>query len=374
MSEDDWPAVSEFISTEWEANHPVLNKDFFFWQHRGFGAGRGVEATPLAFSNGQLVGMRGVIPGEYQVPRGSGGYEYARGGAFAMWLVAKEMRGQGVGRQLLAHCETHLPVMLALGSNENTSVPIYLRNGFSRLDGLDHWYTLLSENARGLVFGEGEESPLFPSGRGKKITQLQSTTNAEYLAALWNDFSTNFPLFSLRRTGEFWKWRYLNHPVFDYEILHDPELGIAAVQRLEEVDTSDGRLRVMRLVELVAGQSAGGRKRRFDEAVETFLRSLLLEARARGIDAADLRLPNGVFGQGLIGAGLQLMQRGAVAENGNGFAGRLNPLLLAPSPINLHWKTALGRPFSGSGLYFTKSDSDMDRPNARGQRSPRLDY
>lgn len=371
MRDDDWPLVFELIELEWEANHPVLSRDFFFWQHQGFGPASNCSTTPLAFMNGELIGMRGIIPGEYQLPRATGGYEYTVGGAFAMWIVAKKMRGRGIGAQLLQHCEANLPVMVALGSNEKTSVPIYRKNGFSRLDALSHWFVLLTESARGLVFGPEAVVPIFRPDSGLNRTHISVTTDAKQLASLWTQFSARVPLFSLRRTEEFWNWRYLEHPVFDYEVLHDPTLGIALVHRIDEIATESGQIRVMRIVELVVGKPEKD-DLTFDRTTEIFLSAVLQQKLAQGVDAVDFRISSTLFDVGLSAAGFLLSSQGVPDASNWGFAGRLEPLLVAPSPINLHWKLGSREDFDFSSPYFTKSDSDMDRPNARGQRSDRL--
>lgn len=371
MRESDWPAVSALIETEWEANHPVLAKDFFFWQHRGFGTAHGLSATALAFKDGTLIGMRGVIPGEYQVPQGDGSYQYVSGGAFAMWIVAKDMRGRGVGKQLLAYCESHLPVMVALGSNEKTSVPIYLKSGFSRLSGLHHWFALLSREASSLLIGPPQPVNLLGMTDPPNRCVIEETSDVDLLGALWENFSHENSILSLRRTAEFWRWRYLDHPVFNYQILYAAALDTFAVVRVEEVRSDGDVIRVLRIVELVVGKQ-GENATTMSEAVTEFLQTLILEKLEAGVAAIDFRVSNEIFDEAMSQSGFSLMAFGELRTGFPGFAGQLNPLRLRPSPINLHWKTAKGLAGGGSVPHFTKSDSDMDRPNVRGVRSKKL--
>lgn len=368
MTEDDWPEVSEFIATEWETNHPVIDKEFFFWQHKGFGAGGALSATPLAFSGGQLVGMRGVIPGEYQVPRGRGGYQYVRGGAFAMWLVAESSRGIGVGGRLLDYCQARLSVMTALGSNENTSVPIYLKNGFRRLSGLHHWYAILSEPGQQLIFNSSSHEPLARPLPFPARVALEPITDSNLLAGFWSSFSQQHPTFAVHRTNEFWSWRYLEHPVFNYEIVANAEVNMVAVYRDEETKDSGATLRVRRVVELFGDYSPTSSDGQLTGAGR-FVASLVSAAIEAGLDALDFRCSDKVMNRALDEGGLTLMPWGLPDQTGRGFAGRLQPLLLSASPINMHWKSAT---LAAENLYFTKSDSDMDRPNIRGIRSSRL--
>ena len=369
MREEDWPAVSKLIELEWESNHPVLDKNFFYWQHSGFGRSRGLSSTPLAFFEGRLVGMRGIIPGEYQVPAEQARYDYVSGAAFAMWIVAKDFRGRGIGKKLLQYCEAQFGAMVALGSNEDTSVPLYLRNSFRRLDGLHHWYAILTVRAQNLLFGPVSRFALIPIEVPRREFAQLATIGAEQLADLWRRFSKAFTFFAVNKTADFWDWRYFNHPVFDYKTSHDPELDIAAVHRVEKVNTSGGEVRVLRIVEIVAGSTAN-LKQDLGLTMGNFLLKLLVQQIEQGVDAVDFRASNNLFHNGLKIAGFRRMDYGLADSTGLGFAGRLNPLLLGPSPINLHWKN--GGSLETQMTYFTKSDSDMDRPNSRGQRSPRL--
>jgi len=371
MRKRDWPAVSQLIETEWEARHPVLDEDFFLWQHMGFGNLRGLAATPLAFVEGTLVGMRGIIPGEYQLPRRGGGYEYASGGAFAMWIVANAHRGLGIGKQLLHYCDSQLPVMLALGSNEKTSVPIYLKNGFSRLDGLNHWFAVLSNRANSLLYGAFQPGDLPKPARPTPRGILHSTDDAEYLSRVWERFSRANSVFSLHKKPEFWEWRYLNHPVFNHEILYNPKLDTFSVQRIEEVDTIDGPVRVLRILDLVTGRPEP-KSLSYVEATTKFLELLLSKLQEDGVHAVDFRVSHRLFEEPLRNAGFHFMPAGVPPIDGPSFAGQLNPLRLNPSPINLHWKTSELDGAQPVDLHFTKSDSDMDRPNTRGIRSRRL--
>lgn len=372
MTSDDLPEVHSLIQTEWEEGHPVLSPGFFEWQYSGFGPSRGLGSTALAFYEDCLVGMRGVIPGLYQIPRSEGGYEVCAGGSFAMWLVAKRYRGQGIGGALLDYCMENLDVSVALGSNEKTSVPIYLKAGFNRFEALHLWFTVLDKSARALLFGGRVDYGGLEGGKPLDSEIPTQVFNPERLEIVWNDFSREGQIFSVYRSSEFWEWRYLNHPEFDYKIFCDSTETEVAVTRVEEVELGGQLLKVLRIVEYFSSGVTSCGPVDFRRQVH-FLRGVLTWAKLTGCVAADFRCSDERLASILSKAGFEFRRHENYLDENFGFAGQLNPLVRAPRPINLHWKLRRKDLGSFSNLYFTKSDNDMDRPNQRGHRSIALD-
>ena len=370
MQESDWPEVSRIISEEWELNHPVLDRDFFLWQHRGFGPIAGLDSTALALKDGRVIGMRGVIPGVYQIPKLEGGYEVLPGGSFAMWIVEQSSRGTGVGRELLARCEKTLPVMVAMGSNESTSVPIYLKAGFHRKDDLHHWFVLLEDRGSGLIYGPESNARVWKPPR-KQSMSLIEIFDPQLAANIWSEFSKKMPIFSLHRNADFWRWRYLQHPTFQYRIFVDRDLTSLAVTRFEDTVVGGTRIRVLRIIEVITSLVKTDASAP-EERLVSFLNSLLTKALEAGASAADYRCSSTFFDSELQLSGFKLSLEETGIPHASGFAGQLNPLVLGPRPINLHWKIRNSKPNPEMRPYFVKSDNDMDRPNRRGRTSGRL--
>ena len=61
------------------------------------------------------------------------------GGSIATWLVSPKFRGKGLGYRLIKEVESEFNVLVSLGSNLKTSVPIYLKNNFSLLRVLNRY-------------------------------------------------------------------------------------------------------------------------------------------------------------------------------------------------------------------------------------------
>ena len=66
--DNDWEHVRDFIRTSWRDDHPVCKKTLFDWQFGGFGNDNKKINSLLLWHDDEVIGMRGVIPGLYQVP------------------------------------------------------------------------------------------------------------------------------------------------------------------------------------------------------------------------------------------------------------------------------------------------------------------
>ena len=370
MQVDDWLKVRELIEAEWEAHHPVSDQDFFIWQHSGFGSNRGLHNTALAFVNDELIGMRGVIPGAYQIFDLDGKLRILDGGSFAMWIVAKDFRGKGVGGALLSHCEANLGFTVAVGSNESTSVPIYLKAGYKRIKGLHHWFNVFHPDGRKLIWGSAEFQNFAAERKGRISTELLDVSDPVFLAKLWEQFTVENRVAGLHRNAEFWTWRYLQHPRFRYH-LHSNVAGTAvSVSRIEDVDLEGTRRKVLRLIEIISAVE-GTNWSNHSGADLSFIEAVLDWARSQGCIAADFRSTQIERYLFLREAGFTL-NRYESETAVTGFAGQLNPLDSGARPINVHWKVNAPIKIGRAKLYITKADNDMDRPNKRGVKSERL--
>lgn len=266
-----------------------------------------------------------------------------------------------------------MAVMVALGSNEMTSVPIYLKNGFSRQDALHQWFTLLDEKGYSLIYGSASKLELWHSVDFVSHVPASVTGDPEVLAKIWSDFSRQQMVFGLHRNAEFWRWRYLEHPRFNYRVMADDQLTTVAVSRIEQVQIEDEEISVLRILEFFSSFGDGDSQLK-SHYCGGFLQTLLREASESGVSAADFRCSSLLMSPSLDLAGFQFREMERVSPEENGFAGQLNPTILEPRPINLHWKVRGQKVGKQPVSYFVKSDNDLDRPNIRGQRSARLPH
>lgn len=357
-SETDWEPMRCFIVSQWGRSHPMADRRLFDWQFRGFGHAREEVRPILLFVDGGLAGFRGLIPGLYQVPFPEG-MRVLPGASLAMWMIAPEFRGKGLGRIMHAEAERLCPVLTGAGSNPQTSVPVYLKNGFRLLESMHRRVAVLDPAKCRARFGEGSAGvpPVTLEGKGALAPSLP---DPEFLAETWQGSAFAAGFFSLFRDRDFWRWRILDSPAYRYSLFADPEGSgflVARVERLVDPPVpQDDPAGVFRLVDLVPASPATWNGAP-DSAFARFLSRCLAWARETGCIAADHHCSSGVFGPILEAAGF-------VAEAGPGGENPLLPRLFNGKgqvrPINVLVKAPVPVPFERTCI--VKSDNDMDRP------------
>ena len=111
------------------------------------------------------------------------------------------------------------------------------------------------------------------------------------LEALWKASGETVGVFAIHRVADYWQWRYLDHPEFEYLFFGDPTSQGVVVGRIEQCRPkgADGPVRsVLRVIEVVP-RALDGWEGRPDPAIVTVLRGALAWARAEGCCAADYR-------------------------------------------------------------------------------------
>lgn len=346
-SDSDWEPVRSFILSRWGPAHPMADRRLFEWQFRGFGPARTEIRPILLFRDGSVAGFRGLIPGLYQVPF-PGGMRVLPGASLAMWMLAPELRGLGLGRAMHAEAERLCPVLAGAGSNPRTSVPIYLENGFQLLEAMNRFTAALDPASPlpGVSTG-GTGEPLCPSA-----------ADPAFLAAAWKGSAYGAGVFSLFRDEEFWRWRILESPGFRYHVFVDPDGSGFLTARTERLVEPPGPASVLRLIDLVPASSSTWNGAE-DPGFSRFLGRALAWARESGCIAADYHCSGGMFNNLLQRAGFVMEAQGPgagppmlprVFNGGRGGERPINALVKAPVPVS----------FERSCM--VKSDNDMDRP------------
>ena len=360
-AESDWVALRAFILCQWGTAHPMATRRLFDWQFQGFGHPGGGIRSILLFRGEDLVGFRGIIPGLYQVPSPRG-MQVLHGGSLAMWMLRGDCRGKGLGQAMHRAAENLLQVVTGAGSNPETSVPIYLQNGFRFLESMNRYLAVLDPEACIARFGKQSAEAHSPARRKAREPLAPTGVDAAVLAEIWKRSAFEAGFFSLYRNEGFWRWRILESPGFRYETFVDPEGSGFVVARLEPLLSREGDAflpsRVLRLIDLVPARPSTWLGAE-DAPFARFLGRCLDWAGERGCIAADFHCASGIFGPILARAGFtreQDLLKGGIPPlprffNGGPNPGRpINALVKAPGVDSFEW------------VYMVKSDNDMDRP------------
>ncbi|MEJ7891571.1 MAG: hypothetical protein WKF94_02890 [Solirubrobacteraceae bacterium] len=361
MTDIDWWPVARldelqaFIAANWKRGH-ILGRDaeLLRWQHGLPGDTERVSVLVAERPDAGIVGILGVIYNRATVL----GRE-ASAAWLTTWLVLEEeRRHQTATKLLLEVLRGHDGFVGTLGGNEIT-LAVLGRLRFETVPALPRWVRPLDADAcASLLTAAGAAAPrTVPSldppapDRGLEVRAYDPEQAPAWDRAWTERFAPR--LIGTARDAAHLRWRYLEHPRFDYVIsatwAGETPTGLLVyrVQRVRDRPES-----VVRIVELLGDDDARG----------ALLADMVAQPAVRSAAFADYY-------------GASEAQR---PPDASGFAAEdpsaPPPALFAPLDARRAGLTAAVRLFgpsaapgsqvlSGASAYITRSDCDQDRPN-----------
>lgn len=366
----EYPRISMFLHEFWAQNHVYCRmSDLFDWTFQRPGFAASDEYTfAMAEDQGELAGILGGIPFQFnQFGRTSSG----------MWIVnyvirPDHRRGSAALQLLSQFRKPEYNPVIAFGINPATSAIYRVLRG-QVLDEIPRHFLVLPEA------GERMERLLtaaYPDWTEERARDLASAfvmrrepsacpETGSLIPRSWD--GCEWPAIAARTIGAvrdsaYLTWRYRKHPVFEYRFLtvREGDRTGLAVWRLETIrrQTPEGRVdldRIGRLVEFLP-VSAGNAEALFSAFVHA-----LREAGAFGADFY------GYHGQTRCWFRQLGFPEAAAHPEGRAIPSRFQPLdgkgggIL--SAMFLQSEVPSCADAADCPWYWTKSDSDQDRPN-----------
>ncbi len=339
-----WESLRDFINKEWKENHPITNKELFYWQYRG--GINDISCSKLVLIDDRIVGFLGAIPNKYLLDG-----KVVKGVALAVWIISKQFRNTGLGIYLLDKVEQENDCIVCLGINANV-VKFYQLRDYKYLDKLNRYVLPLDIRKFCELTGSYEtQNHKILSLNDTKLTK-PTTFDPELAEKLWTEFVRRYDFkLTLHKDKNYWQWRYIDSVGFDYLFFADSERII--IGRIEEIkgDTPLEGDKVFRIIEIITSDDA--------ERDIIFLKSVLNFAKVSGAILADFQISTDVLGKLLTSAGFRERKEDKhLTSVPEVFA----PLNSRVNPINLAIKCSNNDKVSFDQTYFVKSDGDMDRP------------
>ncbi len=371
---DQYPLAADFLHRHWAANHIYTrDKALFDWtfHHEGMSQA-GVYSFAVAEQDSQIVGVLGGIPFRFN-DRGD------QRPAFwlANWKLRDEFRRGTTGLQLLDHfyAPPHR-VTISFGINP-TVARLYDAMRWHVIDNIPRYFAVHPARADEFAGLLQLGNPSWPAGEHQKMANallghpLRATSAATFAPPepqQWNQRSwepLRLELTGAARDAAYLDWRYVRHPSFQYNFIQIPEtapgpIGLL-VWRLETIRQKVGDqlidvARIGRIVEFLPASK---------QNAASLLSHLWNVLDAAGALGCDCYLYHGRLGQWLTDAGLHRLDD---HPHDNSVPSRFQPLDSAGgqirSAVSLRTGPFPAYPFaSDCTWYWTKSDSDQDRPN-----------
>lgn len=378
---DEYPQVSVFLNDYWAKNHIYCRDEKLY--HWSFGRGgrhwaesaAGGSSMALAEDKGEMVGILGGIPFTFNALG-----ESKRGVWITNFVIRPDYRKGPTALQLLSmfrgksKLEGHdYDATVAFGINPATATIYKVLRG-----------EVLGDIPRQMLVLPGAADRMAqllkivqPDWPGERTKNLAASLELETMPAIggngagnavpdnWDN--ENWAIIARQTVGaardaDFLKWRYRDHPLFTYRVVTIPDgtrTGLA-VWRLETIhrDTESGREpvdKIARLVEFLPVSEDNGR---------SLFSAFLAQAGEAGAFAADYYGYHGEYGRQLELFG---MKRVSTLEDGGLIPTRFQPLDGKGGGIMSAMFVQFPVPACAPGpecqWYWTKADSDQDRPN-----------
>ncbi len=367
---DEYPAISRFLNDYWANNHIYCrNEELFQWTFHRAGHWPEEELSfALAEDGGELVGILGGIPFAFNHFG-----ERSPGIWIANYVIRPDHRRGPTALQLLGMFrQSRFYACVAFGINPATAtiyrvlrgevLPLIPRHFMVLPGNLDRMTNFLS-----IAHPDWERERVEALARPFVLSGVPETSiaNGMVLPDAWD--TIDWPAIARKTVGaardrDYLEWRYLQHPVFEYRVVTVPEgdrTGLL-VWRLETIrrqveDRRENVDRIGRLVEFLPASRGNA---------EALLTAFVQQLCGVGAFGADFYGYHGETRGWLEQMGFLPV---AAHPDGEGIPTRFQPLDGHPggilSAMFLEHKTSPCDTGAECAWYWTKSDSDQDRPN-----------
>ena len=366
------------------SNYIYHTQEIFEYLYKGFGHN---DSSSLIIVNkkNEVLGFRGAIPSLYQLPVNDTSYEIIKGNGVAGWIMKQDNSlPKGIGLKLhnLVHESSNLTVAACFGGD--LSLEVYKMNKFNIIDNLNRYVIPLNNKNYKSVINSEYDSNLIDLWSEKVENSLISSEfckprkiKANELEKLWIKVSKFKKIFGLYKNKDYWNWRYINCPYYEYLFFGDPEktgILIARIERIfnfksnstTEIDKTDHNYnkKILRIIEIIPSNIDSWQKN-IDDNYNTLLLSVLKWAKLEGCIAADYQFSDLLFNKQLENAGFR-SQNAKYEPAECSLAGLFQPYKQKVYPINVAWKlnhkNITREDFKHMVPYFTKSDVAGDYP------------
>lgn len=339
----------DFILSSYEnPDYVLLSPQFLRWQFLDNPANTtGAYTLWLALHNGAVVAQLGFVPFGGAAPSGEP-FE----GVYPINLMARpEYRATGLGVMLLRKLLKETPVVLNPGANQAGSA-VAKGLGMQDLGCLQRFIHVVDPEAARALTVNGR-LPAFAVGAAGRVSSAVTRHDAIITTCIPpgapESFQPPAATYLAARSRSFFRWRYENHPAFDYQFILSRDLQSVLVFH-EERETSSGALAI-RIVDFLSDE------RHQDQ----LLNAVIQAARTRGAAIVDFYCSMNCYNSVLDRLSFFTEEEYETDR----IAALFQPLDFRDASI----RVIASQPKENISLrdwYITKADSDQDRPNSRG--------
>ena len=333
--------IREFYTRLWSRKIALSDEDFYNWQFVLPPDNNLQDHCVLAVSGNEIIGVMGLNVRVFSL----NGCKY-RGAELTTWIVDPKFAGLGAGAKMLAFIQSEFDILIGMGITDQ-ALSVYMRSGFRYLASIPRFIKILDVEA---ISTYGSCSKL-----GKKLIKKWRpvvTSNILVQDVDWlSESEMNFEFNGFDRSVKSLRWRYSNHPYFNYKSVRiQNDQSFCYVVFREEKCSG---FTILRVVDILGDEC------NFHLATQ-FIDNYIID---NNIAVADFFCTASRVNQYLIGSGwFSILDDKSVQ-----FPHLFQPIeLRMPATTSLiYWsKIAEINFYNIYDLYITKSDADFDRPTS----------
>lgn len=241
--------VMDFYEKNWNRKIALSNQEFYQWQFVDPPNNLGVDTCCIAIddSNNIILGVMGVNNRQFKIDG-----KLLLGAELTTWIVVKEHQNKGIGPKIISYLQDKYNVLIGMGIT-NDALSVYLRKGFKYVRAIPRFIKVIDWQE---IEKYAECSPL--AKKVQKVRQDKSY-NKEFLTVSCTEEALNkaFQHFSkmnnfFLRDFESIKWRYFNHPFFNYIVSivyteNNSSNGVFVSLRIEEAENG---LKILHIIDM----------------------------------------------------------------------------------------------------------------------------
>lgn len=355
--------VREFTDRYIRPNYICVREPFFDWQYLQSAELIGDDVAPspiLVASDGKVQGVSLAIRSRFRAFGQS-----VIGTWHTDWFADSEKLGAGL--LLIQEQLRRNPLLCTAGQS------LIAANVFGRLRPMI-WFELErlfavcdAKQTASLLYAEDQSEPRTPRYqldylKAQSIAKPSPQVVVESIQEFDRDYDAHWSglvgsfLVATDRTSAYMNWRYVRHPMFHYERVRCRTSNGAAYFIWREEPVSDTDLRVARICDVLGSPAA----------ITSSFPAVFAELKSRGLAMADFSCSHAVTCQALLAAGMRPAITLPDFDLPRLFSPRYNDVRkrlnfaysAAPSLVDSSF-------FAHQEMYFSKGDTNQDRPNPR---------
>jgi hypothetical protein len=337
-----------FYRDNWERKIALSDETFYNWQFKTIPSAPSLDNCVVAFdaNSRKIVGVMGLNERQFSLDG-----ERKPGAELTTWIVSKECQGSGVGPKILEYIQTKYEVLIGMGIS-SMALPIYMRSGFRYLNAIPRFTKVFNFDVIQDISAQTALARKLAASWGKATDgqEYHVDEGVDKAESLHARVRGRLNLFT--RDVEHLKWRYVDHPYFDYKpfVITLPENESQAFVCLRE-ETSINGFRMLHVLDCFGDEKA-------IPAALSFVDSYCIN---NNFDVVDFYCTSAKINKFLLSSGWFSTMDDKCFQMPHLF----HPIELRDPPTTslIYWaKHNFVEMCDFSKLYITKQDADFDRP------------